>query len=66
MSRITIDDFEHWLHWLKRSEDARTAGGKLNDPCAKEQMLGIAESYQRRAHCDWGHPTPQLTSERIH
>jgi hypothetical protein len=65
MSYISIDEFEHWL---KRAEKARAASKQLTDPCAKEQMLGIAESYQRRAHCDWreSHPTRPPTPVRMH
>jgi hypothetical protein len=54
MSYNTIDE-----HWLKRAEEARVAAKQLTDLCAKEKMLGIAESYERRACCAWGRfPTP--------
>ncbi len=57
MPCITIDEF---VYWLRRSEEARVAAKQLTDLCEKEQMVGIAESYQRRARCDWGqsYPTP--------
>ena len=55
MSYITIDEFEHWL---SRAEKARAAANQLTDPPAKEQMLGIADSYERRAHCDWRQSSP--------
>ena len=55
MSHIIIDEY-----WLIRAEEARAAAKQLTNLCAKEQMLGIAASYQRRAHCDWRqiYPTP--------
>jgi hypothetical protein len=47
MSCITIDEFDHWMN---RAEKARAAAKQLTEPCAKEQMLGMAYSYERRAH----------------
>jgi hypothetical protein len=65
MSYITIDESDHWL---RRAEKARTAAGQLSDPCAKEQMLGMADSYERRARCDWRRirRTRAPTPVRIH
>ena len=57
MSYITIEEFDHWM---KRADKARATAKQLSDPRAKERMLGIAQSYERRTCRDWrrSHPTP--------
>jgi hypothetical protein len=61
MSHIIIDEY-----WLTRAEEARADAKQQTDPCAKERMLGIADSYQRRAHCDWSHPVRTPAPVRMH
>ena len=36
-------------YWLKRAEEARTFADEMRDRETKSLMLGIAESYERKA-----------------
>jgi hypothetical protein len=62
-------------YWMNRAWAARAAAETQTEICAKEQMLGTAEAYRRRAHCDWGRTkgldmraggaTPGVTTDMI-
>jgi hypothetical protein len=45
---VTNDEY-----WMSRAWAAQAAAEMQTEICAKEQMLGTAEAYRRRAHCDW-------------
>jgi hypothetical protein len=36
-------------HWRKRAEEARTLADGMEDPEAKQMVLGLAETYERLA-----------------
>jgi len=36
-------------HWRQRAEEARELSRKMTDPVGKQQMLGVAEIYERLA-----------------
>jgi hypothetical protein len=46
MARKLINDPKHWRD---RAEEARTLAEQMDDPEAKQMMLGIVESYERLA-----------------
>jgi hypothetical protein len=36
-------------HWLDHADEARAIAGQMNDPEAKQTMLGIAKGYEHMA-----------------
>ena len=36
-------------HWRRRAEEARERARKMTDPVGRQQMLGVAEIYERLA-----------------
>ena len=36
-------------YWLERAEEARAMASDMNDPVAREALLGIAENYEKIA-----------------
>jgi hypothetical protein len=55
ITAVTNDEY-----WMNRAWAAQAAAEMQTEICAKEQMLGTAEAYRRRAHCDWGRfPEPR-------
>jgi len=36
-------------HWITRAKDARKMAENIDDPAAKQAMLGIAENYEKLA-----------------
>jgi hypothetical protein len=37
------------VEWLDRAEQAREVAGQLADPCAKQAVLALADSFDRLA-----------------
>jgi hypothetical protein len=53
-------------YWMNRAWAARAAAEMQTEICAKEQMLGTAEAYRRRAHCDWGRFPEHRRAKVVH